>query len=145
MRLPGLVAVVNCPQLKANGQIRDKTGYDPATGIFYDPRGAVFPPIPAHPTKEQAMEALQRLERLYKTFDFETENDRAVAISLVLTLLARTAMAFAPLHAFDAPIAGSGKSKLVDIASILATGHEAGASRRATRPRNSKNVSRPNS
>jgi hypothetical protein len=32
----------------------------------------------------------------------------------------------APLHGFDAPVAGSGKSKLIDIASILATGHEAG-------------------
>jgi putative DNA primase/helicase len=31
-----------------------------------------------------------------------------------------------PLHGFDAPVAGSGKSKIVDIASILATGHEAG-------------------
>ena len=126
MRLPGLVAVVNCPQLRANGQIMDEPGYDPNTGIFYDPRGAVFPPVPAHPTKAQAMTALQRILRLYETFDFETENDRAVAVSLVLTLLARTGISFAPLHAFDAPIAGSGKSKLVDIASILATGHEAG-------------------
>ena len=126
MRLPGLVAVVNCPQFKANGQIMDKPGYDPNTGIFYDPRGAVFPPVPAHPTRAQAMTALQRILRLYETFDFETESDRAVAISLVLTLIARTGISFAPLHAFDAPIAGSGKSKLVDIASILATGHEAG-------------------
>ena len=104
----------------------DAKGYDPETGIFYDPRGAVFPPVPAHPTKAQAMTALQRILRLYETFDFETKSDLAVAVSLVLTLLARTGIAFAPLHAFDAPTAGSGKSKLVDIASILATGHEAG-------------------
>ena len=35
-------------------------------------------------------------------------------------------MPFAPLHGFTAPVAGAGKSMLVDIASILATGHEAG-------------------
>jgi hypothetical protein len=126
MRLPPLVAVVNCPQFKANGQIMDKPGYDADTGIYYDPRGAVFPPVPAHPTKDQAATALKRILSLYETFDFETENDRAVAVSLVLTLIARTGISFAPLHAFDAPTAGSGKSKLVDIANILATGHEAG-------------------
>jgi putative DNA primase/helicase len=70
--------------------------------------------------------ALQTLKRLYHTFAFETEIDRAVAISLPLTLVARTGMETAPLHAFDAPVAGSGKSKLVSIASIIATGHDAG-------------------
>src|SRR5262249_38295236 len=30
----------------------------------------------------------------------------------------------APLHAFDAPLAGTGKSKLVDCCSILVEGHE---------------------
>jgi hypothetical protein len=30
------------------------------------------------------------------------------------------------MHGFDAPVAGAGKSKLVDIASILARGCEAG-------------------
>jgi putative DNA primase/helicase len=29
------------------------------------------------------------------------------------------------MHAFTAPVAGSGKSKLVEVASIIATGHEA--------------------
>lgn len=29
------------------------------------------------------------------------------------------------MHGFTAPVAGSGKSKLVDLASIVATGHEA--------------------
>jgi putative DNA primase/helicase len=29
------------------------------------------------------------------------------------------------MHGFDAPVAGSGKSMLVDIASMIASGHEA--------------------
>jgi hypothetical protein len=36
--------------------------------------------------------------RIYWTFSFETETDRAVAISLVLTLLARTGIETAPLQ-----------------------------------------------
>jgi putative DNA primase/helicase len=37
----------------------------------------------------------------------------------------RRTLSAAPLHGFTAPVAGSGKSKLVDLASIVATGHEA--------------------
>ena len=69
---------------------------------------------------------METLKRLYRTFRFESEIDRAVAISLPLTLIARTGIGTAPLHAFDAPVAGSGKSKLVSIGSIIATGHDAG-------------------
>ena len=63
---------------------------------------------------------------MLETFDFETDDDRAVAISLILSAVARRGLPFVPLHGFDAPVAGSGKSMLVDIASIAATGHEAG-------------------
>ena len=45
-----------------------------------------------------------------------------MALSLVLTALDRHAMATAPLHAFTSPVAGTGKSLLIDIASLLASG-----------------------
>ena len=45
-----------------------------------------------------------------------------MALSLVLTALDRHAMATAPLHAFTSPVAGTGKSLLIDLASLLATG-----------------------
>jgi hypothetical protein len=126
LRLPMLVGVVNCPQFMANGQIMAEPGFNPGTGIFYDPRGVSFASVPTNPTSAEVKAALNTLKRLYITFHFATEQDRAVALSLVLTLLARTGIETAPLHAFDAPIAGSGKSKLVSIASIIATGHDAG-------------------
>jgi hypothetical protein len=125
LRLPVLVGVVNCPQLAAGGRILDKPGYDAQTGVFYDPRGAKFPTVAVCPTKAEAEAARDRLLRLFHTFDFQSERDRSVALSLVLTRLARIGMATAPLHAFDAPTAGSGKSMLVDIANILATGERA--------------------
>ena len=40
----------------------------------------------------------------------------------MLTALDRHAMATAPLHAFTSPVAGTGKSLLVDLASLLASG-----------------------
>ena len=46
----------------------------------------------------------------------------------MLTGLDRSALLTAPpLHGFDAPVAGSGKSKLVDIVAVLMTGYEAPA------------------
>jgi hypothetical protein len=125
LKLPLLVGVVNCPQMAADGRILDKPGYDAETGIFFDPRGARFPTIVPNPMQADVEMAKERLLRLYHTFDFQGEKDRAVALSLVLTRLARIGMATAPLHAYDAPTAGSGKSMIVDIASILATGERA--------------------
>jgi putative DNA primase/helicase len=45
-----------------------------------------------------------------------------VALSALLTTLDRRSMAAAPLHAFTSPTAGTGKSLLVDLAAVLATG-----------------------
>ena len=125
LKLPILVGVVNCPQLMVDGRILDKPGYDAQTGMFFDPRGATFLVVAERPTLADALIAKDRLLRLFHTFDFKSDTDRAVAISLILTRLARLAMATAPLHAFDAPVAGSGKSMIVDIAAILATGETA--------------------
>jgi putative DNA primase/helicase len=55
-------------------------------------------------------------------FPFVEKIDRSVALSGILTAFDRRAMATAPLHAFTSPIAGTGKSLLVDIASILTSG-----------------------
>jgi hypothetical protein len=125
LRLPVLVGVVNCPSISATGELLDQPGYDPKTGVLYDPLGVVFPPVPHRPSKQEAKTALRRILRLFRTFDFVSEDDRAVALSETFTAVARRGLPFAPLHGFDGPVAGSGKSSIVDIASILATGHEA--------------------
>ena len=49
----------------------------------------------------------------------------AIVLTAILTALDRHSMESAPLFAFTAPTAGTGKSKLVDIVSVLATGHPA--------------------
>ena len=86
----------------------------------------IFPSVPSLPDRRTALTALERILKLLETFDFVGKDDKAVALSLIFTAIARRGLPHAPLHGFDAPVAGSGKSMLVDIASILATGHEAG-------------------
>src|SRR5215831_13656217 len=83
----------------------------------------IFPPVPQFPDKSEAAAALGELEQLISTFPFADEKlDRSVALSAILTTLDRRVMHAAPMHAFTSPTAGTGKSLLVDLASILATG-----------------------
>ena len=48
-----------------------------------------------------------------------------MALSGILTALIRRSLPTAPLHGFNAPAAGTGKSLLVDLASLIATAHPA--------------------
>ncbi|NGM24163.1 hypothetical protein G3576_29500 [Roseomonas stagni] len=124
-RLPVLTGLVDAPTLRSDGSILDQVGYDAATGLLYDARGMRFPAIPRQPSKAQAEQALATLAELLSTFPFVDEASRSVAYSVILTACIRRSLPTAPLHAFTAPVAGSGKSTLVDLASIIATGRDA--------------------
>jgi hypothetical protein len=123
--LPALAGLTNCPTLRPDGSVLDQPGYDESTGILYDPRGVKFPEIPKRPTRDDAVAAIYDLKALIRDFPFVDDADRSVAISGVLTALIRRSIPHAPLHSFSAPVAGSGKSKLVDVASMHANGHRA--------------------
>lgn len=125
LRFPILTGVINAPTMRANGSILDKPGYDPSTGLLFDPLGDEFPPIPDRPTRDDAEKAYDLLGELIGSFPFVEEQDRAVAMSAILTACVRQSLPTAPLHAFTAPLAGSGKSKLVEIASTISRGRDA--------------------
>jgi hypothetical protein len=124
-RLPPIAAVMNCPTLRPDGSILDQPGYDVATGILYDPRGIEYPPIPHRPSKDDAIRALAVLKEPIAEFRFLDDASRSVSLSCNLTAPVRGSLPTAPMHSFTAPVAGSGKGKLVDISSIIACGHEA--------------------
>jgi len=125
-KLPVLLGVVHAPTFRPDGSLIDIPGYDPVTRLVYQPFNEKFPAIPDKPTKEQAKHALARLRKLICRYKFEKRADRAVALSLLLTALVRAVVPCVPLHAIDATAPGSGKSKLVNMACVLATGREAG-------------------
>jgi putative DNA primase/helicase len=124
-KLPVLTGVVNTPFLRADGSICEQPGYDEATGLLFKPGDETFPSIPQLPGKNDALEALKVIDQLITTFPFVTETDRSVMLGAMLTALDRRSMSTAPLHAFTAPVQGSGKSLLVDIAAALTTGQPA--------------------
>jgi hypothetical protein len=120
-KLPVLTGVTGTPQLRNDGSLHDMPGYDPISGLLYKPERD-FEVIPEHPTKNDALTALRLFDDLLAGFPFVTGADKAVALSAILTALDRHNMPAAPMHAFKAPVAGTGKSKLCNIVSILSTG-----------------------
>lgn len=124
-RLPVLTGIINCPTLRADGSILDLPGYDAQTGLLFDPQEVRFPALPRDPDRDMALRALGFLKDLISTFPFVTDGDRAVALSAILTALVRRSLPTAPLHGFNAPTAGTGKSMLVDLASLIATARPA--------------------
>lgn len=124
-RLPVLTGIINCPTLRADGSILDLPGYDAQTGLLFDPQDARFPALPRDPDQATALRALAFLKDLISTFPFVTDADRSVALSGILTALIRRSLPTAPLHGFNAPTAGTGKSMLADLASQIATARPA--------------------
>lgn len=121
-KLPLLAGVVNTPFLRVDGSICETAGYDAESHLLFKPENQIFPPIPQYPSRADAEVAVEQLRNLIATFPFVAGTDRAVALTGILTVLDRRSMSTAPLIAFTSPTAGTGKSLLVDLMSVLATG-----------------------
>ena len=125
-----LNAVITAPIVFPDGVVLQTPGYHAKYGLFYDPMGVEFPLIPEHPTREQALTALELLKEpigLYpfKILEGETKEHNvsiSVALSLFLTMTNRQAWPMVPGHAFSGNRPGVGKGKLVAVASIISYG-----------------------
>jgi hypothetical protein len=123
-KLRFLQGITQSPTLRADGTVLQEPGYDPASGLLYDPGQIAFPEIADVPTKDDAFAALQILSVPFRSFCFASEADRSVALAAVLTALVRNMFPSAPLFAIDAPTAGTGKSLLTETIAIIVTGHK---------------------
>jgi hypothetical protein len=131
-RLRTLRGVVETPTLRTDGSVLETRGYDRQSGLLFEPGEVEFPSIPDHPSKQDAQAALEVLDGALKGFPFDGNPggltkcpSRSVALSMILSALACRTLSAVPLHLGDAPVAGNGKTLLVDCASIVATGKEA--------------------
>lgn len=121
---PVLHGVVSSPTMRKNGTILQTPGYDPLSGLLFEPNGVEFPPVPDAPTREDALRARDVLFAPFRNFEFATPADRSVLLGCTLTAIVRRILPSAPLFAIDAPTAGSGKSLLCETVGIIATGHK---------------------
>jgi len=113
--------VITTPTIRPDGSLLMNAGYDPETRlILFEP--PQMPIIPDTPTKDDALKALELLESVFTEFPFKNDMDRSVALSAVLTVVARGLFNVSPMHAVTAPTAGSGKSFLLDVVAAIGIG-----------------------
>ena len=118
-----LVSVATCPQLRPDGSILQRHGYDEETGILYWPSDA-FPDVAENPGLDDARGALEAIREVVCDFPFARPEHESAWIAGLLTMLARPAIdGPVPMFAVDATTRGTGKSRLVDAASTIALGH----------------------
>ncbi len=120
---PALARIVSTPFLLSDGEVVTTPGYHEPSGIYFDPCGVEFPPIPPNPSREDALAALAVIEDFVCDFPFANDSTKAAALAAILTPVVRSAIdGPVPLFMVHAHVAGSGKGKLVNVAGIIATG-----------------------
>jgi hypothetical protein len=122
-RLRSLSGMAGTPFMRRDGTIASEPGHDAESGIYIDTGGIEFPPIGT--TEDDARKAMALLKTPYAEFPFVNKASRSVALSSSLTVVSRPTMGFVPLHGFDAPTMGAGKTLGANIAAYTGTGHDA--------------------
>lgn len=130
-----LRAVMPTPTIARDGRIIQSPGYDPASRLLLDFNSGDFPEVPENPDLLDAQRALsifsdsnpvdlppEERSGLLRGFPFADGPSRSVALSAMLSSLVRVNLRTVPLHAFDAPTAGTGKSMLAEMSGLLSMG-----------------------
>ena len=120
--LPVLTGFTSCPVLRPDWTILLKPGYHSATGLLYVPSdgAAAFPAISESPDRAEALAALGELKALIATMDYLGDVDRSVALSAILSVVARRASpASYPCTRSPRQGPGQGKSMHADIVARL--------------------------
>ena len=112
------------PVFLGDGRILETPGYDPKSGLVYEPNDT-FPPVPASVSPLEATAAANDILELVEQFPYAKNHHKAVFLAATLTPFVRHAFAApVPAFLFDGNVRGSGKSLQTDIISIMATGRE---------------------
>ena len=122
---PTVVGIINAPTMRKDGSLLTEPGYDKATQLWYKSSGeVVLSPIPEHPSKADAKKALAELSGLLDGFPFEDGVARSVALAGMMTTALRGALpAAVPIFLVTATEPRTGKTYLVCLTTVLATGH----------------------
>src|SRR5262249_55058908 len=119
-----LLGVSDAPVLRADGSIWQTAGYDPVTGVLYEP-ATTFPEIPDGINIGDADAAVTELLDVVCDFRFESEEHKAAWIAGLLTPLARFAFdGPTPLFLIDANVRGAGKGLLAQTIGWIVLGRE---------------------
>jgi putative DNA primase/helicase len=113
--------VLTTPTLRPDGSLLATPGYDDQTRLLLV-APPIMPPVSDAPTQADAADALALLDGVLEEFSFVDDASRSVALSALITPVVRGAFSVAPMHTTSAPVPGSGKSFLFDVAAAIALG-----------------------
>jgi hypothetical protein len=121
-----LEAVTTAPVFLADGSLLTERGYNAAARLYLEPTLNVD--VPERPTLVDAHHAVVVLKDLVCDYDFAEPADFSAWLAGVLSPLVRSAIgnAPAPMFLITASNRGAGKTKLAQLAAIIATGGKVG-------------------
>jgi len=117
---PVLRGVISCPTIRGDGSLLLDAGFDAASGYYV--AHSLKPQVPHNPSQADAKAALDVLADLLVGFSFVEPVDYAVALTLIITAVVRSACDTVPIVIITAPVRGSGKSTIMEITSLISTG-----------------------
>jgi len=126
---PHVSGIITTPTLRPDGSLLAAPGYDPSSELYLLP-SLQLPPIAERPTRQDALAELAKLKDLFCEFSFrdkekdglEKKLNCSVSVSALLTALLRGSLPTAPIYLVRADTPGTGKSHLVDVIAMVATG-----------------------
>lgn len=120
-QLPVIKGISECPFMRKSGTICNEPGFDLESGYFYNP-SVDFGYVPENPTIDDARNALMRMVDIFCDFPFVEEYYRYIPVACILSILARPMFVNTPIFVIESSTAGTGKSLISDIISLIATG-----------------------
>ena len=125
---PKLTGITTIPTLRSDGSILSERGYDPPTGLIYDPPAGFSVSVAESPTEKEVGEALRIIDDWIGQFPYADAASLAGTLALALTPVLREVITGpVPLAAIDKPAPGTGGSLLVECLAIATAGREPGA------------------
>lgn len=118
-----LEAIARAPFVRPDGSICDTVGYDKRARALYIPN-LQYPPMPDEPGLDAARAALGRLLAPFDEFPWYDAGSRSAFAAHILTEAARIAVSTSPMFWYTAPTAGTGKSLLSVMPSLIVHGNE---------------------
>ena len=125
---PTLNAIVEVPVATSDGRIIECPGYDRRSRLYYWPfDSSRHITIPTEPTERDLGDAKLLLDEMLYDFAFLEDADRAHAFAFMFGIFVRDLIdGPTPLHNFEAPCPGTGKTLLVQTLLCPAVGDNVG-------------------
>lgn len=123
--IPELESIVCTPMFNCKGFLVNTSGYN-VDGKVWFVEDIKISPVPAFPSELEISTAKQWLvDELFVDFPFVSKVDLThLLAALFLPFVRQLIDGCTPMHVFEAPIPGSGKSLLTDLISIVFMGQE---------------------